>query len=529
MKKPIGLCALLAAILLASCGGERPADSPVAHDDHEGGVSSTIWSDSLEVFVECGKPAPDRGTTVSVLLTRLPDFTPLREGAVTVRFAGESGSVATASTPAPVRAGIWEVSLPDLGPGEYDLAVDIAVRGRVERFDAGRVRFGGDERHETESGPGDAEKPDIEEDHDAHGDNPAHEPAGEQIVFLKEQQWNAGFGVEPVRRVEMQTTIPAVAEVTPRMNGYAEIVSPVDGLLSVAHNRGMASPGMRVAEGDPVMIVCPPPAGDGTWAGMHLGYRRAKEEFDRAGRLRERDAIAARDYEAIREAWLVKKAGYESILQGGFVVPVEAEGTKEIHLVIKAPIGGVVASVEVLPGQAVSAGRKLATVVDPSSVRLRVDLFERDYYRIDEPRGATIAVPGLDRTLLVEGDDFRLVSRGDIFDAASRTIPVVFETANPGGVLKIGQIVCIDIFTAAAASSIAVPEAAIIDEDYGTYVFVQTGGEVFEKRAVQTGARWNGLVAVSGNVEEGERIVVKGAYGVKLAATQETVGDPHAH
>ena len=121
--------------------------------------------------------------------------------------------------------------------------------------------------------------------------------------------------------------------------------------------------------------------------------------------------------------------------------------------------------------------------------------------------GATI-VPGLDTSLLIGKDDLKVISKGELFDRSSRTIPVIFEMDNPDDLLKIGQIVQMEIYTSEATSSIAVPEKSIIDEDYAKFVFVQTGGESFERRPVKTGARSQGLVAILDGLSEGEQVVV---------------------
>ena len=55
-------------------------------------------------------------------------------------------------------------------------------------------------------------------------------------------------------------------------------------------------------------------------------------------------------------------------------------------------------------------------------------------------------------------------------------------------------------------------------------------GETFVRREVQLGIRDGGLVEVLSGVEPGDRVVVDGAYLVKLAAASpDTFGDGHAH
>lgn len=510
---------LFASMLLFSCAPDDHGISEKEHGHEDHTVAVTLWSDSLELFMEYGHLIAGRDTDFIIHLTRLAAFSPLVEGSVTVQLEAHGvAGVVEAAAKEPLRKGIWKVEVPVPKTGEYHLNIHCNTPGLSEVFEIGHVRArAGVEYQEHTEGH-------LEEIHD-HG----HEGGGGGITFLKEQQWNTEFGVEPARLVRMHSSILAIAEVLPTQQGYADIVTPVEGFINVLHNRDMAVPGRRVESGDRIVTVCPPLEGTGSWTERHLGYVRAKKEFERAERLLRRDAIAKRDHEEIRQKYLVEKSSYEMILRGCSAEPVEIEQTGEVHLELKAPIGGIVSSVDMLPGQTVSVGQKLMTIVDPSVIWLRASLFERDYYRIGKPEGATIAVPGLEVSLPVGRDDLRVVSKGDLFDRSSRTIPVIFETNNPDGLLKIGQIVQMEIYTSEAANWIAVPENSIIDEDYGKYVFVQTGGESFEKRPVKTGIRSQGVVAVLDGLTEGERVVSVGAYSVKLASTSKEIGHPHVH
>ena len=59
-------------------------------------------------------------------------------------------------------------------------------------------------------------------------------------------------------------------------------------------------------------------------------------------------------------------------------------------------------------------------------------------------------------------------------------------------------------------------------------VFVQTGGESFERRPVRLGSHADGYVHVLEGVEPGERVVHRGAYLVRLAAMSTQI-PAHGH
>ena len=116
-----------------------------------------------------------------------------------------------------------------------------------------------------------------------------------------------------------------------------------------------------------------------------------------------------------------------------------------------------------------------------------------------------------------------------MLDKSTRTIPVVFQVRNPQNQLKLGQIVQTEIHTAQRQNLIVVPVSAIIDEDIDKVVFVQLKGESFERRSVSTGPAFGDWVAINNGLKEGERVVTRGAYAVKLASANVSVGQAHVH
>ena len=77
---------------------------------------------------------------------------------------------------------------------------------------------------------------------------------------------------------------------------------------------------------------------------------------------------------------------------------------------------------------------------------------------------------------------------------------------------------------------IAIPESALIEEEGNFAVYVQVGGESFQKRAITTGIRNRGWVEVTSGLEQGEHIVTTNAYQVKLASlSSEAPAEGHAH
>ena len=78
--------------------------------------------------------------------------------------------------------------------------------------------------------------------------------------------------------------------------------------------------------------------------------------------------------------------------------------------------------------------------------------------------------------------------------------------------------------------ALAIPKTAVMDEAGETVVYVQVGGESFQRRRVELGIRDAGLVEIRRGVEPGERVATKGAYSIRLATlSKQVIGHGHTH
>lgn len=112
----------------------------------------------------------------------------------------------------------------------------------------------------------------------------------------------------------------------------------------------------------------------------------------------------------------------------------------------------------------------------------------------------------------------------------TRTVPVIYEIAQPDSRLRIGMNVKALVYTGVTQGALAVPASALIDETGQPVVFVQKAGETYERRPVEVGARDGEYVEIKRGLAAGERIVSRGAYQLRLAAlSPATVGHGHEH
>ena len=519
-------------VVLANCSSKPELDDVgFGHDHAEEGIVVTEWADQLELFMEHPPIWAGRETEFIVHLTRIENYKPIKQGALTLSFQPHGGEKIVVESLAPARAGIYLPSITFSTPGEYDFLLSFSSEGISETFDLGHIAVYADEKDlEAKFHAAD----DHDHTQDAEDDH-AHEQAANSnqmpddlITFLKEQQWKTTFQTSFGQRKDVKASIEAVAKIIPHQQGYAEVVAPVDGFINVQHNQNMAPPGSKVRAGDVVATVCPHVGRSNTWTERQLSFRQAEKNFERAANLLKRNAISEREFEEIQQTYLIEKAGYETLLDAYGAETVNDQ-TGCGHFQLKSPIDGIVSYVSVLPGQTISAGQKIVTVVDPSIVWLQADVFEKDYYQLDDALGASLTIPGTASPMHLQRKEFVLLNKSDLVDANSRTISVLYEIKNKDRLLKIGQVVQAEIYTSEQQRALCVPESAILDEDEQDIIFIQREGESFEKRIVQLGPRFFGWVAINDGLKDGERVVTQGAYLVKLSSVSTGIGQAHVH
>lgn len=180
--------------------------------------------------------------------------------------------------------------------------------------------------------------------------------------------------------------------------------------------------------------------------------------------------------------------------------------TAELNLsqaTVRAPFAGVVSGRSVDPGQFVSAGTPLVSIVDLSTVELVAQAPVAAGALIAIGQRADVTVDGIpDRTFTGE-----VVRINPIATQGARTIPVYIAIANPdkvllGGMFAIGEVVLHEL-----PDALAVPPDAIREDRDGIHVISIVDGRA-ERRAVTEGGRWRGnLIQITEGLSAGDTVI----------------------
>jgi membrane fusion protein, multidrug efflux system len=196
--------------------------------------------------------------------------------------------------------------------------------------------------------------------------------------------------------------------------------------------------------------------------------------------------------------------------------------TAQINLgytVISAPISGKIGRSAVTKGNVVGPETGPLTVIvsqDPMYVTFPVS--QREFLRFQQS-GKALDVTQLKATLrfadLRTYDQTGTINFVDVtVNRSTDTVLVRASFPNPNGALIDGQLVRVAVQAGKPQEKVVVPQAALIADQEGVYVFVVDGDKAAVRR-IKTGGESGNNVVVEDGLSGGEQVIVEGLQGVR--------------
>jgi RND family efflux transporter MFP subunit len=512
--------ALLALCLCACDRGQaehkHESDHPPGHDHHEEGhghgadqVGVTRWTDELEMFAEHDVAVVDAKVNVLAHVTILDGFQPVRTGAASLELTGPGTETAVAK--APVRPGIFQLSFTPKKAGKYQAMLRVGARGPVQ-FEIVVHK----------------KAPKVGEDEDPPG----------VIELLKEQQWGVRFGTKFPRPGELVPAIEVSGVVDTPPGGNAEVGAPLPGRVAEPPG-GFPKPGQRVKKRQLLAKLAPTPSAPESAAGAGLAVAEAESRvaaaraaLSRAERLHADSALSKRELEDARRESKLAEDVLRAARRTKSVYSGAASGQGSGSWRLTSPIDGVVVSVNVTTGAAVSQGDTLFRIVDPSEFWIRARVPEQDAPRVRADQDARYQVAGVAQwaALRVTGDapPVSVVSVGRAVDKTSRTVDIIYGLKAPPESLRLGGRVRVALPAGQPVRGLVVPRSAVLNREGRDLVYVQIDGEHFVERSVRVGSTAADEVVLIDGVAATDRVVTLGTQVVRLADRPKGA-TPHGH
>jgi cobalt-zinc-cadmium efflux system membrane fusion protein len=518
LSKQVAICLVLSAPL--GCNRGQPHNDDHAHDEPQT-AQITVWSERYEVFAEHQAPVAGEATTFITHVTDLLSSEPRRKGPVTFKFS--QGDVSKEhSEPTPARDGIYLPGIVFPRAGDWALTLIVQAEHGDATVDLGAITVYAD-------------------DHSA-----AHAVYPEEIEgvsFLKEQQWKILSRAEPATKRTLIERLRLPGRVRAKPGHRTTLTAPFSGHLVAPKGQAPLRQG-SMCEVDQILALLRPSFSElavrltetsAEFGTAKVALIQAESAYLRTQKLAKLEAKSNRELQEAKLIYDSAKVRFEaaSKLQSTFR-QLGGESTSDVSALaeIRSPIKGVVDVVRNGPGEFVSEGQPIFTVIDPDTLWIEAHIPETKVSQLSSSMGAFMEIfgkPNVSYPITGEGRG-ELVSLGLQVDTVKRTVPIIYETLNPEGRLRLGQNVRLHVETSKMENALAVPETALVEEGDQLIAFVQVSGETFEKREVTTGIRDTGFVQIIDGIKSGDRVVTKGGYAMRLSSISGVIpAHGHAH
>lgn len=184
---------------------------------------------------------------------------------------------------------------------------------------------------------------------------------------------------------------------------------------------------------------------------------------------------------------------------------------------LRAPFDGTILDREsIVPGVYVDTTHRLFTLANLSTVWVEANVHESDFGLLSGSRGGRV----LFKSPAYPDREFEglVTYTGDLVDEKSRTVKLLARADNPGRLLKPGMFVEVKILNPEPRPAVQIPVSALLTDGEGTFVYVKTEPELFERRDVDTADAEGNRVTVRHGLKPGEEVVTEGGYKIKAEA-----------
>jgi HlyD family secretion protein len=177
---------------------------------------------------------------------------------------------------------------------------------------------------------------------------------------------------------------------------------------------------------------------------------------------------------------------------------------------IRSPINGVITDRPLYPGEMAAAGTPLLTVMDISSVIAKAHIPQDDAAALKVGDKGSITVPGI-----TEPINGKVTVVSPALDPNSTTVEIWFEVKNPKHELKPGTSVHLSMTAQTVKDALVVPASSVLTAPDGSTTVMQAGSDgLAHQKAVKLGIRKGDDVQIIEGVNEGDKVISNGAYGL---------------
>ncbi len=489
---------VIVAGLLAGCNDDNHKHVDAEHGHLHGDevhtdvepepLAYTLYTDKMELFVEFKPLIVGKTSKFAAHFTRLGEnFKAVTEGSVTVRLIGNERPL-TDKAEKPSSPGIFRLALNPEKPGTYQLVFDIRTKEFSDKIMIENITVYPDAKtallHQQE------------------------QTINEEIVYLKEQAWKIDFANREVKRQPFTEIIKTTGQILPARGDEITITAKSSGIITFGNNKKLI--GSAVNVGETLFVISGAGLTEGNldtkYKEAKNNYEKSKIDFERATELAKDNIISQKHFQETQLQYKNAQTTFNTI---------ETNYTAGGHK-IKSPIQGYIKNVVISEGEHVGIGQLIAIVFQNRKLILKAEVPQKHFSKLNSISSANFITAYDSKIYRTDSLNGKLVSYGKSADNNAYYIPINFEIDNNGEIIP-GSFVEVLLKTNVIRDALVIPYSALIEEQGNYFAYVQTSGEGFQKRELKTGVNDGMNVQVLAGIKEGERVVTKGAYQIKLA------------
>lgn len=353
---------------------------------------------------------------------------------------------------------------------------------------------------------------------DEHKDSVSQkeEHASDEIELSAAQARTIGLKTEAVRPAAFSGVVHVSGVIESSSGEERTVVATADGVVTFASSS--LQPGVSVSVGTALATLNAQhlQRGDANEQARQE-YESARREYERVADLVKDQIVSKKDFEQIRLRYEQARAAYVGIAQervGGQVR-------------VSAPMAGYMKDCLVRPGDYVTVGQPLFLLTQTRRLQLRADVPVREASLLPSVHTAHFRTSENDAVMRLADLDGRLVTYARSLDVGTSYLPITFSFSNRGNIVP-GSYAEVWLLTATRPRVITVPLTAVTEEQGTTFVYVHQDGLHYRKQEVRLGQDDGLRVEVLSGLRGGERVVVRGAYELRLAAATSAIPE-HNH
>lgn len=322
-----------------------------------------------------------------------------------------------------------------------------------------------------------------------------------------------GIQIAPLQNLASSVTANFPAQVVVPPNAEQVVSSPVSGMVAQL----LVQQNQFVRSGAPLARIASPELGQLQLQLLQATTRTtlARQAAQREQALFDEGIIPQR---RVQETQATLKEGEAALnqakaalrLSGMPIATIEriaASGKPQDSITLTATQAGIVTEITVKPGQRVDSATALLHVTQTDSLWLDIQVPVSG--NANWPAGSKVKVAGRDITA-------RILSTSPTASSSSQTVVLRAAIEGKTGQIRPGELVTVELPTAAIQGSWDVPLSAVVHDGDQAYVFVRTP-DGFEARPVKAVASAGQRVRAQGPLKDGEQIAVSGVVTLKGA------------